>query len=176
MAPTSAQVAVLVGTALDPYRLSRILPEGVEVYTLWGEMAYQLGGFQGHQLVAEVDAGGAAPGANSLVELFRKVGPCVILIDELVAFIRNIKGARGKPRAGDFNSNLTFIQNLTEAVKRVPTALLVASIVVVWIKVKNKQRERTKSCYPVTVHGLFKLNRHNKIVHNTKIILNRILL
>ncbi|HEX2909862.1 MAG TPA: DUF499 domain-containing protein [Chloroflexia bacterium] len=124
----NAQVAVLVGTALDPYRPSRILPEGVEVYTLWGEMAYQLGGFQGLQLVAEADAYGAAPGANSLVELFRKVGPCVILIDELVAFIRNIKGARGKPRAGDFNSNLTFIQNLTEAVKRVPTALLVASI------------------------------------------------
>lgn len=126
--PPPARVAVLVGTALDPQRPSRILSEGPEVYTLWGEMAYQLAGFRGYQLVADADYGGTAPGSNTLVDLFELAGPCVILIDELVAFIRNIKDAKGKPRSGSFNANLTFVQNLTEAVKRVPRALLVASI------------------------------------------------
>ncbi len=140
--PIPAATAVLVGTALDPNRPARALPEfDVEIHTLWGEMAYQLGatrpdrgatpastaGFRAFQLVAEQDAAGTAPGGNTLVELFEAVGPCVVLIDELVAFMRNIRGAR-RARAGDFNSNLTFVQNLTEAVKRAPTALLVASI------------------------------------------------
>jgi predicted AAA+ superfamily ATPase len=124
----AACVAVLVGTALDPQRPSRTLPEGPEVYTLWGEMAYQLAGYRGYELVADADYSGTAPGSNTLVDLFELAGPCVILIDELVAFIRNIKEARGKLRSGSFNANLTFVQNLTEAVKRVPHALLVASI------------------------------------------------
>src|SRR5579859_3677347 len=94
-------VAVLVGTALDPQKPSRILPEGPEVNTLWGEMAYQLAGFKGYDLVAQSDYGGTAPGSNTLVDLFELAGPCAILIDELVAFFRNIRGARGKPRSGD---------------------------------------------------------------------------
>ena len=127
-APPPTRVAVLVGTALDPQRPSRVLDEGPEVNTLWGEMAYQLAGFRGHQLVADSDYSGTAPGSNTLVELFTLAGPCVVLIDELVAYIRNIKGAKGKPRSGSFNANLTFVQNLTEAVRRSPRALLVASI------------------------------------------------
>jgi predicted AAA+ superfamily ATPase len=126
-APPAARVAVLVGTALDPQR-ARAVPEGSEIGTLWGEMAYQLAGQRGFDLVAEADFGGTAPGSNTLVDLFEVAGPCVILIDELVAFIRNIKDAKGKPRSGSFNANLTFVQNLTEAVKRTPHALLVASI------------------------------------------------
>ncbi len=141
-APIPAATAVLVGSALDPNRPARTLPDvDVEIHTLWGEMAYQLGatrpdrgvvseraaGFRAFQIVAAQDAAGTAPGSNTLVELFTEIGPCVILIDELVAFMRNIRGAR-RVRSGDFNSNLTFVHNLTEAVKRVPTALLVASI------------------------------------------------
>lgn len=126
--PTAAKVAVLVGTALDPQRPTRSTPEGTDIFTLWGEMAYQLAGYRGFELVADADLNGTAPGSNTLVELFRMAGPCVILIDELVAYIRNIKDARGKPRSGSFNANLTFVQNLTEAVKRSPHALLVASI------------------------------------------------
>ena len=126
--PPPAKVAVLVGTALDPQRPTRSAPEGTDIFTLWGEMAYQLAGYRGFELVSDADLNGTAPGSNTLVELFTMAGPCVILIDELVAYIRNIKDARGKPRSGSFNANLTFVQNLTEAVKRSPRALLVASI------------------------------------------------
>ncbi len=94
---------------------------------LWGEMAAQIGGVEGFALVESADAAGVAPGADTLVELLDEFGPCVILIDELVAYARNIYGAAGLP-AGSFDSNMTFVQSLTEAVKRSKRGLLVATI------------------------------------------------
>jgi len=126
--PPAARVAALVGTALNPSKPSRELDDLLtQVNTLWGEMAYQLGGSKAFKLVLENDAKGTAPGSNDLVELFKQVGPCVILMDEIVAFLRNVKGVRNLP-AGDYNKNISFLQNLTEAVKRAPTAVLVVSI------------------------------------------------
>jgi predicted AAA+ superfamily ATPase len=52
----------------------------------------------------------------------------LILIDEWVAFVRQLYGKTDTP-AGSFASNLTFAQSLSEAVKAVPGALLVASLV-----------------------------------------------
>jgi predicted AAA+ superfamily ATPase len=124
----AARVAALVGTALNPARPSREVDDlMVSVNTLWGEMAYQLGGLGAFKMVLENDANASAPGSNDLTKLFQQVGPCVILIDEMVAFLRNIRGIRNLP-AGDYNKNISFLQNLTEAVKRSPTALLVVSI------------------------------------------------
>jgi predicted AAA+ superfamily ATPase len=120
--------AVLVGTYLDP---TKGQPKeelgGAEVRTLWGEMAFQLAGVKGYRLVDEADARGVAPGGNTLDELFNIAGPCVILIDELVAYVRNIGRSRGLA-GGTFDSNMTFIQNLTEALKRAPHAVLVAAV------------------------------------------------
>jgi predicted AAA+ superfamily ATPase len=45
-----ANRAVLVGTALDPSK-PRHYPDAT-VHTLWGELAYQLGGAKGYALVA----------------------------------------------------------------------------------------------------------------------------
>jgi len=123
-----AACAVLVGTYLDPTRgQQKEELGGGELRTLWGEMAFQLAGVKGYRLVDEADAKGNAPGGRTLDQLFNMVGPCVILIDELVAYIRNIGRSRGLP-GGTFDSNMTFIQNLTEALKRSPNAVLVAAI------------------------------------------------
>lgn len=61
-----------------------------------------------------------------LVELLKAAAPCVILVDELVAFIRQFEPGKAYP-AGTFDSNLSFIQALTEALKVVPNAILLAS-------------------------------------------------
>lgn len=123
-----AACAVLVGTYLDP---TKGQPKdelgGGEIRTLWGEMAFQLAGVKGYRLVEEADSRGNAPGGRTLDKLFEMVGPCVVLIDELVAYIRNIGRSRGLP-GGTFDSNMTFIQNLTESLKRTPNALLVTAI------------------------------------------------
>src|SRR5690606_26758997 len=102
------EIAVLVGTALDAAQGRYHEDLGVQVNTLWGELAWQLGRERAFELVADNDSHGVAPGSDTLVRLFDSVGkPCVILIDELVAYMRNIRNARGKIAAGDFNSNLT---------------------------------------------------------------------
>ncbi len=126
--PPEASVAVLVGTALagtgtqkDP------TGHGLAVRTLWGEMAAQLGGAEGYEMIAADDRAGIAPGSDQLVELFQRFGPCLILIDEMVVFIRKLYQA-ADAGAGSFDTNLSFIQSLTEAVRRTPNALLVASI------------------------------------------------
>lgn len=121
-----ARRAVLVGYSLSPGQ-TRKKDDGTEVGTLWGELAWQLGGADGYRKVAEADASGTSPGSEALAELFNECGPCLILIDEWVAFLRNLYGVRGLP-AGSFESNLTFAQALTQAAAAVPGTLVVASL------------------------------------------------
>ncbi|PDW04129.1 Swt1 family HEPN domain-containing protein [Candidatus Viridilinea mediisalina] len=118
--------AVLVGTALAAAKRST-KPDGTEVGTLWGEMAYQLLGKRGYALVAEADRAGVNPGSDALRQLFDLAAPCLVLIDEWVAFVRQLYGINGLP-AGSFDANLTFAQAMTEAVKAVPHVLIVASL------------------------------------------------
>ena len=118
--------AVLVGTALSPAR-SHAKPDGSVVHTLWGELAHQLAGAGGYALVAEADRAGVNPGSDSLRALFDLAAPCLVLIDEWVAYVRQLYGVGGLP-AGSFDANLTFAQALTEAAKTVPHVLLVASL------------------------------------------------
>jgi len=122
----AAKRAVLVGTALSPAQ-PRVKPDGVTTRTLWGEMAWQLGGADGYSLVAEADLHGVSPGSDALRELFEYFGPCLVLIDEWVAYSRQLYGVEGLP-AGSFDANLTFAQALTEAAKAVNHTLVVASI------------------------------------------------
>ena len=124
--PEKVNRAVLVGTARGPQDPIR-LPGGREVRTTWGELAWQLGGDEGLALVAENDARGIAPGSALLEQLFRAHAPCLILIDEWVAYLRQIYRVEGLP-SGSFDANLSFVQSLTEAVKVCPGTLLVASL------------------------------------------------
>ncbi|MBK8015115.1 MAG: DUF499 domain-containing protein [Deltaproteobacteria bacterium] len=121
-----AKRAVLVGTHLSPGEV-RKKHDGTEVRTLWGELAWQLGEREAFQLVAESDARAVSPGSGVLAELFRRCSPCLILIDEWVAYARQLVGKRDLP-AGDFEAQASFAQALTEAAKAAPGTLVVASI------------------------------------------------
>lgn len=124
--------AVLVGTALDPSKVKRPqnLP-GVSVSTLWGEMACQLAlSAQNPRLydfVKEADKKGVSPGSEALKNLFDACGPCLILMDELVAYAKRIFGVSGLP-AGSFDNFITFIQEISEAARASKNSLVVASI------------------------------------------------
>lgn len=121
-----ASRAVLVGTAFNPSKVD-IKPDGTEIHTLWGELAYQLGGAQAYAQIAESDKMQVAPGARALAALFEEHGPCLILIDEWVAYARVLVDKADLP-AGTFDNQLSFAQQLTEAVKQVPNALLLISV------------------------------------------------
>jgi predicted AAA+ superfamily ATPase len=116
--------AVLVGTYLQA-GAPVILPDGTEVNTLWGELAWQLGGREGYELVASADQTGTNPG-EALRTLISQYSPCVILIDEWVAYARQLVGKEYP--AGTFDTQFTFAQNLTEVVRSTPGAMLIVSI------------------------------------------------
>ena len=121
----TARLAVIVGVDLSPSETRRV--NGITVRTLWGNIAAQLGGREAYAIVKAADENSVAPGAHDLATVFDQFGPAVILIDELVAYARNIYGVNGLP-AGSFDSNMTFVQSLTESVKRSERCQLVASI------------------------------------------------
>ena len=99
----------------------------LKIRTVWGNLAYQLLGAEGYEMVAPSDEAGTAPGKELLTALLRKAAPCIILLDELVAFFRQLDNSR-ELVAGTFESNISFMQILTESVKAVPNATLLASL------------------------------------------------
>jgi len=124
--PEKVKRAVIVGTARSPVNPIET-PDGLTIRTTWGDLAYQLGGTDGYALVAENDRTGISPGSELLSRLFAANAPCLILIDECVAYLRHLYKAEGLP-AGSFDTNLSFVQALTEAVKVSPQTFLVASL------------------------------------------------
>jgi hypothetical protein len=123
--PPKATTAVLVGQMISPGQIAK-KRDGTEVHTLWGELAWQLGGDESYRLVADADRSGTSPGA-ALVDLLRRHAPCLVLIDEWVAYARQLYGVDGLP-AGSFDAQFTFAQALAEATRAVEGALLVVSI------------------------------------------------
>ena len=124
--PAGINRAVMVGTSRGPQ--DTISCEGGrEIRTTWGEMAWQLGGPAAFNAIAQNDAKGIAPGSHLLESIFRDCAPCMILIDEWVAYLRQIYRTEGLP-AGSFDANLSFVQSLSEAVKASPRTVLVAAL------------------------------------------------
>ena len=124
--PESISRAIVVGTSRGPQ--DTIVGEGGrEIRTTWGEMAWQLGSAAAFDRIAENDAKGIAPGSELLESIFRECAPCLILIDEWVAYLRQIYKTNGLP-SGSFDANLSFVQSLTEAVKTSPGTVLVAAL------------------------------------------------
>jgi hypothetical protein len=85
-APGAVRTAGIVGSDLQP---RDGLDHGdVTTYTLWGELAYQLGGAPGYALVSGSDQDRSAPGIRFLEQL---VGddPTLIMLDELARHIRS---------------------------------------------------------------------------------------
>ena len=112
-----AKVCVLQGTWLSPTS-GRRTPDGDPLNTLWGEMAWQLGGADGYETVGSAARQNTAPGGAELDNLFRLAGPSVILMDEIVNYARN----------ADLDTISTFFQNLTEAVNRRPDVALIVTL------------------------------------------------
>lgn len=122
--PKTINRAVLVGNRISPGRLS-VKDDGTEVGTLWGELAWQLGGREAYDMLDGTDTNHTNPG-DRLDAIFAKYAPLVILVDEWVAYTRQIWDRTDLP-SGDFETHMSFAQALTEAAKA-PGVLLAVSI------------------------------------------------
>lgn len=120
-----AKCVVLVGNKISPGN-PVTKPDGTVVRTLWGELAWQLGGKKAFARVKADDENATNPG-DVLRELFKEYGPCLILVDEWVAYARQLHDQSDLP-AGGFETQFTFAQALTESAKLAGNCLLVISL------------------------------------------------
>jgi predicted AAA+ superfamily ATPase len=112
--------AVFVGTHKGPSEVMHA-SDGREVRTAWGYIAYRLGGWSAVDLIADSEAKRTNPGSEKLVQILQNASPCLILLDEVVAFAKQL-------RDEEYESFHAFIQSLTEAAASVPGAMLVGSL------------------------------------------------
>ncbi|MCA9233262.1 MAG: DUF499 domain-containing protein, partial [Planctomycetales bacterium] len=124
---------VLVGNRISPGN-PVVKSDGTVVCTLWGELAWQLGHAAGgikeakkaFKRIQADDERATSPG-DVLRELFIEYGPCLILIDEWVAYARQLHDQSDLP-AGGFETQFTFAQVLTESAKLAKNCLLAVSL------------------------------------------------
>ena len=121
----SARRVVLVGNKISPGN-PVTKDDGTVVRTLWGELAWQLGGRKAFDRIAADDEKATNPG-DALRELFNENGPCLVLIDEWVAYARQLHDQSDLP-AGSFETQFSFAQALTESAKLANHCLLVISL------------------------------------------------
>ena len=121
----TARRVVLVGNKISPGN-PVTKADGTVVRTLWGELAWQLGGRKAFARIAADDERATNPG-DALRELFNEYGPCLILIDEWVAYARQLHDQSDLP-AGSFETQFSFAQALTESAKLANRCLLVISL------------------------------------------------
>src|SRR5437867_7488585 len=93
-----AKRVVLVGNKISPGN-PVTKPDGTVVSTLWGELAWQLGGKKAFARVKADDEKATNPG-DTLRELFKEYGPCLILIDDWVVYARQLHDQRDLPVGG----------------------------------------------------------------------------
>lgn len=126
--PKKMNRAVVAGQWLSPSMPSK-KPDGIEVNTIWGEIAWQLCGKAGYELIAKADREGTSPG-DKFIDVFRMAGPSIVLIDEWVAYARQLPARDGEARVigGDFETQFTFAQMLTEAAASVDNVVVLVSI------------------------------------------------
>ena len=123
--PSMKKPAVLVGNRISPGN-PVTKDDGTVVRTLWGELAWQIGGAAAYARIAKDDEHATSPG-DALRQLLVDYGPCLILIDEWVAYARQLHDQSDLP-AGSFETQFTFAQALTESVKLAGNCLLVISL------------------------------------------------
>ncbi|MDZ7704514.1 MAG: DUF499 domain-containing protein [Trueperaceae bacterium] len=119
-----ARVAVVVGTELDvnPHEVE----PGVTVRTVWGHIAYQLGGKEGYELLRTDDESRISPSGATLRKLFETYKRVLILLDEILVY--QVRASAVKVEDSNLQAQtFAFLQTLTEAVGSSPGTAFVTT-------------------------------------------------
>ncbi|GIV15264.1 MAG: hypothetical protein KatS3mg022_0699 [Armatimonadota bacterium] len=141
--PGDIRVAVLDGRGLDVRE--RRTEDGLTIRTLWGELAYQLGGRQGYEMVAGADETRTSPGGALLTELLQRY-PVLILMDEVLEYLIKARAVK----VGDsslMEQTGTFLGDLTSAVSAVPRGVLVLALPASSLEVSAEDQEAAERLF-----------------------------
>lgn len=104
------QVAGIVGDALDP--VNGLETNGHRAFTLWGEMAAQLGE-HAFGVLAASDAERTAPGTETIRRALDKK-PTIVIIDEIAQHVRQLAGSGSEDVRRSAGQVPVFLKNLFE--------------------------------------------------------------
>lgn len=123
--PTNAKLVTVNGTQLNPLE-GKNYPNS-QVYTIWGDIAYQLAGIEGYKEFEENDKNRISPGIEKINQFLSNQEPFVLLLDEIVEYLNK---AFGIPiRDSNLGTQtLSFIQELTEALSSDARGILIITI------------------------------------------------
>ena len=156
--PPKARVVVLSGEDINAVVGVKGKAGEPSRRTLWGEMAWQLGGAEAFASVAENDAKCVAPSADDLAKLLGG-GPNLILADEALSYLTKARGVR----VNDSNlasQTVTFFKSLTEAVSRCSQTCIVATMPTKWGVEFGKEEE---DLYRQLFHIFRRLEKNRKL-------------
>lgn len=142
--PSPVRVAVLDGRGLDVRE--RRVEDGLSIRTLWGELAYQLGGRAGYEMLADADETRTSPGGQRLTELLQRYQPALILMDEVLEYLIKARAVK----VGDSNlmeQTGAFLGELTAAVSAVPRTALVLALPASSLEVSVENQEAAERLF-----------------------------
>lgn len=117
------RMAVLTGKAFDPE--SGFVHGDITTYTLWGELAYQLGGKELYSKFQGSDEKKIPPGTKRLEELFDV--PSIVLIDEISEYLNRSAGIKvGNTTLAE--QTISFIHELTEVAASTESSVFVITL------------------------------------------------
>ena len=117
-----AAIAVFVGTEFDSLT-GRGGDDGTpRRKTPWGEIAFQLGGEEAFNIVAQHEQEFTEPKGDVIRKFLPKDKPCLILMDEVINYVSTYR------KKGYNNSLYNFIQSLSETARGLDNVVLVVSI------------------------------------------------
>jgi len=120
----SANVAVFTNNTNDPIQGRKV--KGTRIRTIWGEIAYQLGGMEGYNLIKENDEKLVAP-KGLFKKILEEYNPSLILIDELADYC--VSAANVKVEKGSLmDQTISFLQELTSAVSETDNTILICTL------------------------------------------------
>ena len=124
--PERVRVAVVDGQFFDARVGKHVPKEGFAANTVWGWIAWALGGSEGYEVVRAQDEARVAPGGDAIVALLKR-GPSLILLDEILEYLISAGGVRVEQTTLR-DETLSFLKRLTVAVGNVDDAVLVYSL------------------------------------------------
>ena len=124
--PPAARIAVFDGLFFDATRGKQMPGTEQRARTMWGWIAWSLGGEAGYELLGEQDRTLVAPGADPITKLL-KDGPNLILLDEVLNYLISAGGVKVE-KTTLRDETLTFLQRLTVAVGNTKNTALVFSL------------------------------------------------
>ncbi len=124
--PGNVRVAVFDGAFFDATNGKAIPGEKFRARTLWGWIAWSLGGKKGYELLRSQDEGRVAPGGDEILALLAE-GPNLILLDETLQYLISAGGIKIEQTTLR-DETLTFLQRLTTAVGNTSNTALVFTL------------------------------------------------